>query len=93
LSTLAGRTRPSGGALDPRPAGALDPGNENAINGRRTMKAEIARFGSEPPRPLNATDPHPSFDCETAKLAVERAICADPQLGRSTARSPRPMQS
>jgi tetratricopeptide (TPR) repeat protein len=59
----------------------LDPGNENAINGRRTMKAEIARFGSEPPRPLNATDPHPSFDCETARLAVERAICADPQLG------------
>jgi uncharacterized protein len=45
------------------------------------MKAEIARFGSEPPRPLNATDPHPSFDCETARLAVERAICADPQLG------------
>jgi tetratricopeptide (TPR) repeat protein len=59
----------------------LDPGNENAIDGRRTMKAEIARFGSSAPRPLNATDPHPSFDCDTARLAVERAICADPQLG------------
>jgi tetratricopeptide (TPR) repeat protein len=59
----------------------LDPGNENAIDGRRTMKAEITRFGTEAPRPLHATDPHPSFDCETARLAVEKAICADPQLG------------
>jgi len=46
----------------------LDPGNENAINGRRTMKAEIARFGSEPPRRLNATAPHPSFDCKIKRL-------------------------
>jgi hypothetical protein len=27
------------------------------------MKAEIARFGSEAPRPLTALDTHPSFDC------------------------------
>jgi tetratricopeptide (TPR) repeat protein len=59
----------------------LDPGNENAIAGRRTMKAEIARLGSEPPRVLSATDTHPSFDCGAARLAVEKAICADPQLG------------
>jgi tetratricopeptide (TPR) repeat protein len=59
----------------------LDPGNENAANGRRTMKAEIARFGSEAPRPLTALDTHPSFDCGSARLAVEKAICADPQLG------------
>jgi tetratricopeptide (TPR) repeat protein len=59
----------------------LDPGNENAINGRRSMKAEIARFGSTPPGRLIATDTHPSFDCEAAKLKVEQAICADPQLG------------
>jgi len=59
----------------------LDPGNENAANGRRTMRAEIARFGAETPAPLKATDQHPSFNCETAKLAVEQAICADPQLG------------
>jgi uncharacterized protein len=45
------------------------------------MKTEIARFGSETPRPLHASDTHPSFDCGTATLAVERAICADPQLG------------
>ena len=42
----------------------LDPGNENAADGRRTMKAEIARFGNEPPRPLTAPDTHPSFDCD-----------------------------
>ena len=59
----------------------LDPGNENAINGRRSMKAEIARFGSAAPSRLIATDTHPSFDCEAAKLKVEQAICADPQLG------------
>src|SRR5262249_25892371 len=59
----------------------LDPGNQNAADGRRIMKAEIARFGAEAPRPLNAPDTHPSFDCETARLAVEQAICADPQLG------------
>ena len=59
----------------------LDPGNESAANGRRIMKAEIARFGSAPPRVLNAPDTHPSFDCGMAKLAVEKAICADPQLG------------
>jgi uncharacterized protein len=45
------------------------------------MKAEIARFGGEAPHAMSANDPHPSFDCETAKLAVEKAICADPQLG------------
>jgi uncharacterized protein len=45
------------------------------------MKAEIAKFGSEAPRPLTALDPHPSFDCGSARLAVEKAICADPQLG------------
>ena len=59
----------------------LDPGNENAISGRRAMKAEIARVGGAAPQPLHAPEAHPSFDCETATLAVERAICADPQLG------------
>jgi tetratricopeptide (TPR) repeat protein len=59
----------------------LDPGNENAIEGRRAMKAEIARLGGAVPPPLHAPEAHPSFDCETATLAVEHAICADPQLG------------
>jgi tetratricopeptide (TPR) repeat protein len=59
----------------------LDPGNENAIDGRRAMKAEIARLGGETPQPMHAPEAHPSFDCETATLAVEHAICADPQLG------------
>ena len=59
----------------------LDPGNENAIEGRRAMKADIARFGTATPQPLHAAEAHPSFDCEAASLAVEQAICADPQLG------------
>jgi tetratricopeptide (TPR) repeat protein len=59
----------------------LDPGNENAANGRRILKAEIAKFGGETQRPLHAPEDHPSFDCGLARLAVEKAICADPQLG------------
>jgi tetratricopeptide (TPR) repeat protein len=59
----------------------LDPGNQNAIEGRRSMKAEIARFGGDAPQPLHAAQDYPSFDCENATLAVEHAICDDPQLG------------
>lgn len=62
----------------------LDPGNENAADGRRTMIAEIARFGAQPSRPLHARsadDSGPSFDCATAKREVEKMICSDPQLG------------
>jgi tetratricopeptide (TPR) repeat protein len=60
----------------------LDPGNENAAAGRRTMIAEIAKFGAEPLRPLAANSGNgPSFDCATAKREVEKVICADPQLG------------
>jgi tetratricopeptide (TPR) repeat protein len=59
----------------------LDPGNENAAEGRRAMIAEIASVGDKAPAPLSAPDSDPSFNCEAAKLAVEKAICADPQLG------------
>lgn len=60
----------------------LDPANDNAASGRRTMIAEIAKFGTEPPRALNvASGNGPSFDCATAKREVEKVICADPQLG------------
>jgi uncharacterized protein len=60
----------------------LDPGNENAANGRRAMIAEIAKFGDEPSRPLQANSGNgPSFDCDTARREVEKMICADPQLG------------
>jgi tetratricopeptide (TPR) repeat protein len=61
----------------------LDPGNENAADGRRTMIAEIAKFGAEPSRPLHAPSEDssgPSFECATAKREVEKMICADPQL-------------
>ncbi|KRQ00236.1 tetratricopeptide repeat protein [Bradyrhizobium manausense] len=60
----------------------LDPGNANAADGRRTMMAEIARFGAEAPHPLAANSGNgPSFDCASAKREVEKVICADPQLG------------
>ena len=60
----------------------LDPGNDNAANGRRTMIAEIAKFGDEPQRPLAANSGNgPSFECATARREVEKVICADPQLG------------
>lgn len=62
----------------------LDPGNENAANGRRAMIAEIAKFGAASPGPMHARSPDdrgPSFDCATAKREVEQVICADPQLG------------
>ncbi|MCA1390111.1 MULTISPECIES: tetratricopeptide repeat protein [unclassified Bradyrhizobium] len=62
----------------------LDPGNENAANGRRSMIAEIARFGAASPGPMHARsadDSGPSFKCATAKREVEKVICADPQLG------------
>jgi tetratricopeptide (TPR) repeat protein len=60
----------------------LDPGNDNAASGRRSMIAEIAKFGDEPRRPLAANSGNgPSFDCATAKREVEKVICADPQLG------------
>ena len=59
----------------------LDPANENALNGRRAMIAEIAKFGGEPARVLNAAASDPSFDCASAKREVEKVICADPQLG------------
>lgn len=59
----------------------LDPGNDNAAGGRRTMIAEIAKFGAEPPRPLAANSGSgPSFGCADAKREVEKVICADPQL-------------
>jgi tetratricopeptide (TPR) repeat protein len=59
----------------------IDPGFESAANGRRAMLAEIDRFGGKALGTLSAGDPHPSFDCATTRLAVEKAICVDPQLG------------
>ncbi|WP_298884188.1 tetratricopeptide repeat protein [uncultured Bradyrhizobium sp.] len=60
----------------------LDPGNTNAADGRRTMMAEIARFGAQTPNPLAANSGNgPSFDCSSARREVEKVICADPQLG------------
>ena len=51
----------------------LDPGNENAINGRRTMKAEIARFGSPGAAPA---------ECEF-RSPLRRSIAMTPACGRA----------
>ncbi|MCP3370473.1 tetratricopeptide repeat protein [Bradyrhizobium cajani] len=62
----------------------LDPGNRSAADGRRSMIAEIAKFGATTSGPMHARsadDSGPSFDCATARREVEKVICADPQLG------------
>jgi tetratricopeptide (TPR) repeat protein len=59
----------------------IDPGFQSAADGRRSMRAEIAKFGGKALAPMSAPEQHPAFDCATTRLAVEKAICADPQLG------------
>jgi tetratricopeptide (TPR) repeat protein len=59
----------------------IDPGSQSAADGRRSMRAEIARFGGKALAPMTAPEQHPAFDCATTRLSVEKAICADSQLG------------
>jgi len=61
----------------------LDPGNENAHNGRRIMTAEIAKFGRQTLQPATQVkaSSSPSFDCAAVLRPVEKVICGDPQLG------------
>ncbi len=58
----------------------LDPANENAVNGRRVMIAEISEI-ERPARAERYPESEPSFNCATARRQVEKVICADPQLG------------
>jgi tetratricopeptide (TPR) repeat protein len=57
----------------------IDPKLDNAIAGRKALVLEIERIGAQ--MPLQANRAKPSFDCATAKRAVEKTICADPELG------------
>jgi tetratricopeptide (TPR) repeat protein len=50
---------------------------ETAITNRRKILTKLEREGAT--MPIAAT---PSFDCATAKRAVEKAICADPALSK-----------
>jgi tetratricopeptide (TPR) repeat protein len=54
-----------------------DPEQAAARASQRALVQELERHGA-----LMAVTGRPSFDCATAKRAVERAICADPELVR-----------
>ncbi|WP_315835614.1 tetratricopeptide repeat protein [Bradyrhizobium prioriisuperbiae] len=65
----------------------IDPRFENAVAGRKSLALEIERVGAHMPLQPPATNTAitkavPSFDCATAKRAVEKVICADPRLSQ-----------
>jgi tetratricopeptide (TPR) repeat protein len=55
----------------------LDASLESAIINRKKIVLDLERKGA-----LMSVAATPSFDCATAKRAVEKAICADPELSR-----------
>lgn len=60
----------------------IDPRFENALAGRKSLALEIERAGAQMPLQPAAAKAGPSFDCATAKRAVEKVICADARLSR-----------
>lgn len=65
---------------------AINPRLDTAITGRKSLALEIERAGANMPLQSAAakadTKAGPSFDCATAKRAVEKVICTDPGLSR-----------
>jgi tetratricopeptide (TPR) repeat protein len=55
----------------------LDPGDKTAALNHQEIALEVERLGA-----LMSQKNLPSFNCATAKRAVEKAICADPNLAR-----------
>jgi tetratricopeptide (TPR) repeat protein len=55
----------------------LDPGDKTAAANHKEIALEVERLGA-----LMYQKNLPSFNCTTAKRAVEKAICADPELAR-----------
>jgi uncharacterized protein len=55
----------------------LDPTDSKAADNYKQASLEVERLNS-----LNGQNVLPSFNCAVAKLQVEKAICADPQLAR-----------
>ena len=53
----------------------LNPQHEAARTNYKSMAQELERLGA-----LMAVAGKPSFNCKTARLAVEKAICANPEL-------------
>jgi tetratricopeptide (TPR) repeat protein len=55
----------------------LDPQHSSARGNYKSLAQELERLGA-----LMAVTSKPSFNCATAKRAVEKAICADPGLAK-----------
>ena len=55
----------------------LDPGDKTAAANHKEIALEVERLGA-----LMYQKNLPSFDCATAKRAVEKAVCGDPELAR-----------
>ena len=53
----------------------LDPGDKTAATNHKEIALEVERLGA-----LMSQKISPSFNCATAKRAVEKAICGDPVL-------------
>jgi hypothetical protein len=53
----------------------LDPNHPLAKAGYKSLALELERLGA-----LLAVNNRPSFNCATAKAAVEKAVCANPEL-------------
>ncbi|MBR1220886.1 tetratricopeptide repeat protein [Bradyrhizobium sp. U87765 SZCCT0131] len=73
----------------------LNPRLEAAITNRKSLALEIERVGAQMPlqgavkaaavaatSTVAAAAARPSFDCATARRAVEKVICADPRLSQ-----------
>ena len=60
----------------------INPRLDSAITGRKSLALEIERAGAQMPLQSAAAKAGPSFDCATAKRAVEKVICADPALSQ-----------
>jgi tetratricopeptide (TPR) repeat protein len=55
----------------------LNPQHEAARANHKSLAQELERLGAQ-----MAVNNQPSFDCRTARRAVEKAICADPELAK-----------
>ncbi|MEW6640691.1 MAG: tetratricopeptide repeat protein [Pseudomonadota bacterium] len=61
----------------------LNPRLETAAANRKSLALEIERIGAQMPLQAAAkAGAGPSFDCATARRAVEKVICADAQLSQ-----------
>ena len=73
--TLAQEGRPAAALADFAAAIKLNPDHPAAKANHKSLAQELERLGA-----LMAVAGKPSFNCATARRAVEKAICADPEL-------------